>query len=52
MARKQRSDTTIGSLEKILGLGPGAFRREDGRDIRSDMKLGNLRKEYDKKKKK
>lgn len=44
MARKTRSDCKIGNLEKKLGLGAGAFRHKSGRDIRSDMKLGTLRK--------
>ena len=42
--RKVRSDCRIGTLEKKLGLGKGAFRHKSGRDIRSDMKLGTLRK--------
>ena len=48
MARKIRSDCKIGTLEKRLGLGKGAFRHPSGRDIRSDMKLGTLRKKTNK----
>ena len=51
MARKIRSDCTVGTLEKKLGLGPGAFRNENGRDIRSDKLLRTMRKEYEKAKK-
>lgn len=44
MARRMRSDCKIGNLEKKLGLGPGFIRhKSSGRDIRSDMKLGTLR---------
>lgn len=45
MARKIRSDITVGSLEKNLGVKPGTFRNENGRDTRSDKQLGTLRKE-------
>ena len=45
MARKIRSDCTVGSLEKKLGVAPGTFRNKNGRDTRSDKKLGTLRKE-------
>ena len=45
MKRKIRSDCKIGTLEKMLGLGAGAFRNKDGRDTRSDKRLGTLRKE-------
>ena len=48
MPRKIRSDITVGSLEKKLGILPGAFRNPDGRNTRSDKKLGTLRKEKDK----
>ena len=44
MARRIRSDCRIGALEKKLGFSKGAFRHKNGRDIRSDMKLGTLRK--------
>ena len=48
MARKIRSDCTIGSLEKKLGIAPGSFRNANGRDTRSDKLLGTLRKELEK----
>ena len=47
--RKTRSDCTVGSFEKKHGLPPGSIRNKDGRDTRSDKKIGTLRKEYDKK---
>ena len=46
MARKIRSDCTVGTAEKKLGLPPGTFRNKDGRDTRSDKKIGTIRKEY------
>lgn len=49
MARQIRSDITVGNLEKKLGVQPGAFRNPDGRDTRSDKKLGTMRKEAEKK---
>jgi hypothetical protein len=51
MARKSRSDQTVGSLEKKLGLPPGTIRNTDGRDTRSDKKIGTIRKEKEKKEK-
>jgi hypothetical protein len=48
MARKIRSDIRIGTLEKKLGLKPGAIRNADGTDARSDKRLGTLRKEQKK----
>lgn len=48
MARKIRSDIKIGNLEKKLGVPPGTFRNPDGRDMRSDKRLGTLRKELEK----
>lgn len=42
-----RSDIKIGNLEKKLGLAKGAIRKPDGKDARSDMRLGTLRKEYE-----
>jgi hypothetical protein len=50
--RKVRSDITIGSLEKKLGLEPGSIRNPNGSDARSDKKLKTLRKEFDNAKKK
>ena len=51
MARQIRSDITIGSLEKKLGIPAGTFRHPNGRDMRSDKLLGTLRKEVIKKSK-
>ena len=45
MARKLRSDCTVGTAEKKLGLPPGTFRNKDGRDTRSDKRIGTIRKE-------
>lgn len=50
MTRKIRSDIKVGTLEKKLGLKPGAIRNADGSDARSDKRLGTLRKEQPKKK--
>ena len=41
-----RSDIKIGTLEKRLGLTPGAIRNPDGTDARSDKTLGSLQKDY------
>jgi hypothetical protein len=49
MARKVRSDKTVGAVEKDLGLSTGAIRNKDGRDTRSDKQLGTMRKEQSKK---
>jgi len=48
MPRKVRSDKTVGNVEKDLGLSTGAIRNADGRDTRSDKKLGTIRKEQGK----
>ena len=45
MGRRVRSDCTVGTLEKKLGLLAGTFRNKNGRDIRSDKKIGTIRKE-------
>lgn len=50
--RKIRSDCKVGTLEKILGLPPGTIRNKNGRDTRSDKKVGTLRKEAEKRKNK
>lgn len=52
MARKDRSDQTVGSHEKKHRLPPGTIRNPDGRDTRSDKKIGTIRKESEKNKKK
>jgi len=51
MARKVRSDCTVGSFEKNNGLPAGTIRNSDGRDTRSDKKIRTIRKEAQKKKK-
>ena len=48
MPRKVRSDKTVGKVERDMGLSTGAIRNEDGRDTRSDKKLGTIRKEQSK----
>ena len=48
MARKTRSDCTVGTFEKKHGLPPGTIRNKDGRDTRSDKKIGTIRDEYQK----
>lgn len=47
MARKIRSDCTVGALEKRIGAS-GVIRNENGRDTRSDKKIGTIRKEAEK----
>lgn len=47
--RKTRSDCTVGTLEKKNGLPPGTIRNKDGRDTRSDKKIGSIREEQKKK---
>lgn len=43
--RKTRSDCTVGTFEKKHGLPSGTIRNKDGRDTRSDKKIGTIRKE-------
>ena len=43
-ARKDRSDITVGAMEKKHGMPSGTVRNDDGRDTRSDKKLGTIRK--------
>ena len=45
MARRVRSDCTVGSLERKLGLPPGTIRNKNGRDTRSDKKVKTIRRE-------
>ena len=52
MARRIRSDCTVGTFEKKMGFAPGTIRNKNGRDTRSDKKIGTLRKEAEKLKKK
>lgn len=49
MSRRVRSDIKVGTLERRLGLEPGAIRNPDGSDARSDKRLGTLRKEFEQK---
>lgn len=51
MARKTRSDCTVGTFEKKNGLPAGTIRNRDGRDTRSDKKIGTIRSEGEKFKK-
>lgn len=46
--RKTRSDCTVGAFEKKHGLPSGTIRNENGRDTRSDKKIGTIRKEREK----
>ena len=50
MVRKTRSDCTVGPFEKKHGLPAGTLRNQDGRDTRSDKKIGTIRKEAEKRK--
>ena len=43
--RKTRSDCRVGTFEKKNGLPPWTIRNKDGRDTRSDKKIGTIRKE-------
>lgn len=47
--RRTRSDCTVGAFEKKYGLPAGTIRNKDGRDTRSDKKIGTIRKESNKK---
>ncbi len=49
MARKDRADQTVGSHEKKHGLPKGTIRNPNGRDTRSDKKIGTIRKGGNKK---
>lgn len=50
MARRTRSDCTVGSFEKKHGLPPGTIRNKNGRDTRSDKRIGTIRREAAKQK--
>ena len=41
MGRQVRSDITVGSLERKLGVKPGTIKNSDGRDTRSDKEAWN-----------
>jgi hypothetical protein len=42
--RKDRGDMKVGAFEKKHGLPPGTMRSKEGRDMRSDARLGTVRK--------
>jgi hypothetical protein len=42
--RKDRKDIRIGKFEEKHGLPPGTIRNKDGKDTRSDAKLGTVKK--------
>ena len=42
--RRTRSDCTVGTFEKKEKLPPGTIRNKNGRDARSDKKIGTVRK--------
>lgn len=44
--RKTRSDCRVGNFEKTRGIPSGSVRNPNGRDARSDKKIGTLRKDY------
>ena len=48
--RKTRSDCRVGTFEKTRCLPAGSVRNPNGRDARSDKKIGTLRKEFEKSK--
>ena len=52
MARKTRSDCTVDTFEKKHGLPTGSIRNKDGRKTRKDKRIGTIRKEAEKSKKK
>lgn len=43
-------DCRVGTFEKTRGLPPGTIRNSNGRDPRSDKKIGTIRKESTKNK--
>ncbi len=49
MARQTRSDCTVGTFEKKNGLPEGTLRHKDGRKMRSDKTIGDIRREGEKK---
>ena len=48
MANKVRSDCRVGTFEQKNDLPKGTIRNQDGRDTRSDKKIGTIRKEAQK----
>lgn len=51
MARRIRSDARVRTVEKKLGIG-NSLTNPNGRNARSDKKLGSLRKSWEKSSKK
>ena len=49
LLEKTISDCRVGTFEKTRGLPAGSLRNPNGRDARSDKKIGTLRKDYKKK---
>ena len=47
MARRIRSDTRVGTIEKKLDIG-NSITNPSGRNARFDKKLGSLRKDWEK----
>jgi hypothetical protein len=45
MPRRIRADAKVGSVERNLGLPAGTFRNDNGRDTRSDKRIGSIRRE-------
>ena len=45
VVRKTRSDCTVGTFEKKLGLPKGTLRNTDGRKTRKDKTIGAIRRE-------
>lgn len=48
--KKARSDQKVGNFEKKNGLPAGTIKNKDGKDTRSNKKIGIIRKEASKKK--
>ena len=48
MPRKDRSDITVGNLEKKHGLPKGTIRNPDGRKARKDKQLKTIKKQLGK----
>ncbi len=48
MPKRVRDNKTVGKLENDLGLPEGTIRNKNGRDTRSDKKVGTIRKEANK----
>ena len=46
--RRTRSDCTVGTFERKHWLPPGTIRNNNGRDTRSDKKIGTIREEHKK----